>query len=405
VSRDEDKKRKIRTSQSVEDIKLDVKLSRSGSISDTSLGMHQVIKNGCKKRKPSAEDDVAGNKKSFRRNNSITDPILREPLNTALANAAASSHPPHPQTAPARTESRPALFPTVEEDPTGLADPMDQNMDTIGGPDFVELTRSHYVKSLRENNRFGGPQTQDPNAHVQIRSNSVPEGSPITYSTCSSPVVAISLMHNSSFVEVSNDYPDTRPNLISVSTPTTLMSTPPPVTAMVPLPFGEDPRNLDLPNRAMLENLADAYFANVYSQTYAFLHRATFMENMHKHPPVLLFSMCAVAARFSEHAKLDEEFARRARDLIVRDYDSYSLEMVQSMIHMGLHDFGSNNGHKAWMFCGMAVRMGAALNMNLENRKNWDKEKTAISRESHRRTYWSYFVMDVSFFLPTLAVF
>ncbi|KAA8911529.1 fungal-specific transcription factor domain-containing protein [Sphaerosporella brunnea] len=159
-------------------------------------------------------------------------------------------------------------------------------------------------------------------------------------------------------------------------------------------PIGEDPRHPDLPGLELLRHLVDAYFSNIYSQTYAFLHRPSFEENWHKHPAVLLFSMCAVAARFSRCTKDQARiFEARARELIMQKYDDYSLEMVQSMVHMGLHDFGSNNGSKAWMFAGMAVRMGAALNMNLESRKK-DKKKDAVIKECTRRTYWSYYLMD-----------
>ncbi|PWW76942.1 hypothetical protein C7212DRAFT_357545 [Tuber magnatum] len=115
---------------------------------------------------------------------------------------------------------------------------------------------------------------------------------------------------------------------------------------------------------------------------------------MDKHLPVLLFSLCAVSARFSPSwSKYEETYAGFARDEILRNYDNNHIEVVQSMIHMGLHDFGSNNGHKAWMFAGMAVRMGAALNLNLENGKAKGAQ-TAIAREVARRTYWSYYLMD-----------
>jgi hypothetical protein len=106
--------------------------------------------------------------------------------------------------------------------------------------------------------------------------------------------------------------------------------------------------------------------------------------------------MCAVAARFSpEFAKKEEEFAVRARQLVLDNYANYSIDVVQSMVHLGLHDFGSNNGDKAWMFAGMAVRMGAAMNLNLEAGRARGVQ-TAISREVARRTYWSYYLMDVS---------
>lgn len=183
----------------------------------------------------------------------------------------------------------------------------------------------------------------------------------------------------------------------------TLTSTPPLLS--VPPPFGEDSRHSQLPNNDVLEHLINVYFTYVYSQTYAFLHRQTFTETLYKQPPVLIFSLCAVAARFSDQfSKYEEDFAGPARKLIFENYDNYSIEVVQSLVHMGLHDFGSSNGDKAWMFCGMAVRMGSALNLNLENGHAKTVIKSPIAREVARRTYWSYYLMDVSIFQAKLTL-
>lgn len=158
--------------------------------------------------------------------------------------------------------------------------------------------------------------------------------------------------------------------------------------------MGLDPRHQDLPDPGLLKHLVDVYFTSVFSQTYAFLHRPSFERELDQKPPILLFSICAVAARFSSRPDMGDHWAKRARDLIMQNYDLFTLTVIQSMINMGLHDFGSSNGHKAWMFCGMAVRMGASINLNLENKKS--KEKSIIEKEVARRTYWSYYLMDVS---------
>ena len=169
-----------------------------------------------------------------------------------------------------------------------------------------------------------------------------------------------------------------------------------PSVGSVPGPFGEDPRNHLLPDPKVLEHLVTLYFTHVYSQHYPFLHRNTFMNNLERHRPVLLFSLCAIAARFSEQYRdAEEQFAVQARQLILDNFDEQKLEVVQAMVLMGLHDFGSNNGHKAWMFAGMAVRLGAAMNLNMEPRK--EKGKSPVEIEVQRRTYWSYYLMDVSF--------
>jgi hypothetical protein len=326
------------------------------------------------------------NKKPNRGNRSRAGSMMREPLNTTLANAPAPLHPPAPLSAPARTDTKLVLFPTMEEDQTALSAPVvDHGIDSSMDHD-AHLSRIKHVKELRVNRRIQSGQD-----------SMLPDASPGSSFASASPQGSVVALHGNGFVDGHSrsfsQTTDSRHSAMSSSTPTTFVGTPPPVG--MPVVLGEDPRHVDLPNPAILRVLVDAYFANVYSQTYAFLHRPTFMANMEKHTPVLLFSMCAVAARFSSYRSWEEHFAARARDLIMENYDKYSLDVVQSLVHMGLHDFGSSNGHKAWMFAGMAVRMGAALNMNLENRKR-DKEKSTVSKECARRTYWSYYLMDVS---------
>lgn len=165
----------------------------------------------------------------------------------------------------------------------------------------------------------------------------------------------------------------------------------------IPPPMNSDSRHVGLPDAPTLEHLVGYYFTHVYSQTYAFLHRKSFMADLHKPAPyknVLLLSLCAVAARFSEDQRHHEErYAQYARQEILNNFDQNKLEVVQAMLLMGLHDFGSQNGDKAWMFCGMAVRMGAALNLNLPSKAS--PKKTFIQHEIERRTYWSYYLMDV----------
>lgn len=163
----------------------------------------------------------------------------------------------------------------------------------------------------------------------------------------------------------------------------------------VPGPIGEDPRDFQLPPPDVLEHLCGLYFTHIFSQHYPFLHRETFMANLENHRTVLLYSLCAATARFSQrHRDAEEEFAQRARQLILENFAEQKLEVVQAMVVMGLHDFGSGNGQKAWMFCGMAVRLGAAMNLNMEPKK--EKGQSPVEIEVQRRTYWSYYLMDVS---------
>lgn len=229
-------------------------------------------------------------------------------------------------------------------------------------------------------------------AYTGEHASSATETPPNSY-TSASPTTSISMEHPVTYT-INNTHPYATSSKAMSSTPT--LTNTPPLTS-IPYPLGQDARHSRLPPPDVVEHLVNVYFTFVYSQTYAFLHRQTFTETLYKQPPVLIMSLCAVAARFSEEfSKHEEEFAVPARSLIFENYDNYCVEVVQSMVHMGLHDFGSSNGDKAWMFCGMAVRMGSALNLNLENGQAKMIIKSPIAREVARRTYWSYYLMDVS---------
>ncbi|KAL7269257.1 hypothetical protein RUND412_008087 [Rhizina undulata] len=249
-----------------------------------------------------------------------------------------------------------------------------------------EKSRKYYTRQLQQQ-RFQS------NEQYAMYPKSVSETPPHSY-TSASPTSSLSGAIRENHTSFMNNGYSRSSNAFD-STPPAMT----PTMTSVSLPLGVDPRHHALPTPAMQEQLAEAYFTNIYSQTYAFLHKDTFMQNLNKQPPVLLFSLMAVSARFSEWCHMEEDWAKCARGLILEKFDSNKLEVVQSMINMGLHDFGSGNGQKGWMFAGMAVRMGAALNLNLET-KNSDTDKAtlpvqvAIKREVARRTYWAYYLMD-----------
>jgi hypothetical protein len=188
-----------------------------------------------------------------------------------------------------------------------------------------------------------------------------------------------------------------------------------------------------LPPRNVLLKLVEIYFTHVNNQTYGFLHRPTFLRHIeeNKIPDGLLYSICAISARFSTthapsplprqgHKEIaayytGEPFAVEARRLALRDFDKPTVQNVQTLLLLALHDFGGKKGHKAWMFAGMAIRMASALRLNREvdgDAIGVDKSpggqegqpygvpesRQKVSwaeREVRRRTFWACFVMDV----------
>ena len=166
-----------------------------------------------------------------------------------------------------------------------------------------------------------------------------------------------------------------------------------------------------LPARDIQEHLAEVFFDYVYCQSYPLLHKPSFMRKLSQGavPPVLTLAVCAISARFSNHPSVrtepaflrGETWASAARDIALRRYDTPNITILIVYLILGLHEFGTCQGGRSWMFGGMAQRMAYALQLHKDldhepkrrgsNEKN---ELTFTDREIRRRTMWSCFLMD-----------
>jgi hypothetical protein len=165
-----------------------------------------------------------------------------------------------------------------------------------------------------------------------------------------------------------------------------------------------------LPSKEIQEHLAEVYFDYVYGQSYPLLHKPSFMRRLAtgKVPPVLILAMCAISARFSNHPQLRTEpcflrgdsWAERAREIALKRYDAPNITILIVYLLLGLHEFGTCQGGRSWMFGGMAQRMAYALQLHKENEydplvnESDRKPLSATDREIRRRTMWSCFLMD-----------
>jgi hypothetical protein len=167
-----------------------------------------------------------------------------------------------------------------------------------------------------------------------------------------------------------------------------------------------------LPSKELQEHLAEVFFDFVYCQSYPLLHKPSFMRKLAQGtvPPVLTLAVCAISARFSTHPEVrtdpaflrGEEWARPARDIALRRYDTPNITILIVYCILGLHEFGTCQGGRSWMFGGMAQRMAYALQLHkdLEHDRSvapdsGEKEElTFTDREIRRRTMWSCFLMD-----------
>ncbi|KAF2243397.1 hypothetical protein BU26DRAFT_534319 [Trematosphaeria pertusa] len=165
-----------------------------------------------------------------------------------------------------------------------------------------------------------------------------------------------------------------------------------------------------LPPKEIQEHLAEVYFDYVYGQSYPLLHKPSFMRRLASGnvPPVLILAICAISARFSTHPQLRTEpcflrgeiWAERAREIALKRYDAPNIIILIVYLLLGLHEFGTCQGGRSWMFGGMAQRMAYALQLHKELEYDpgvGEAERKPFSltdREIRRRTMWSCFLMD-----------
>ncbi|KXT06500.1 hypothetical protein AC578_6072 [Pseudocercospora eumusae] len=166
-----------------------------------------------------------------------------------------------------------------------------------------------------------------------------------------------------------------------------------------------------LPSKELQEHLAEVFFDYVYGQSYHLLHKPSFMRKLAQGtvPPVLMLAVCAISARFSNHPHVrtepaflrGENWASAAREIALRRYDTPNITILICYLILGLHEFGTCQGGRSWMFGGMAQRMAYALQLH-KDLDHDPKDRTPggrnsltfTDREIRRRTMWSCFLMD-----------
>ena len=165
-----------------------------------------------------------------------------------------------------------------------------------------------------------------------------------------------------------------------------------------------------LPPSDLQEHLSEVYFENVYGQAYPLLHKPSYMRKLKNGtlPPVLVLSVCAVAARFSSSPRLNspskqflrgEEWAAPARDICTRRYESPNITILTCLLILGLHEFGTCQGGRSWALGGQAIRMAFALQLHKDleydpTSRHGKGKLSFVDREIRRRIMWSCFIMD-----------
>ncbi|KAG7407982.1 putative transcriptional regulatory protein [Fusarium oxysporum f. sp. raphani] len=129
-----------------------------------------------------------------------------------------------------------------------------------------------------------------------------------------------------------------------------------------------------LPSKEIQEHLAEVFFDNICGQSYHLLHKPSYMRKLKNGtlPPVLVLTVCAVAARFISNPLVSssgpefvcgEEWASHARDICTRRYEWPNLTILTCLLILGLHEFGTCQGGRSWALGGQAIRMAFALQL------------------------------------------
>jgi hypothetical protein len=159
------------------------------------------------------------------------------------------------------------------------------------------------------------------------------------------------------------------------------------------------PRQLhvDLPPVAMRKELAELYFEYIHDQFHSIYHRASFMDDLldNQIPPVVLFAIFALSARFSINAAFAGadprgrgEIYRVASESLLNIRD-ISPAAVQAYLLLGAYAAASGEIETENLYYGLAGRTSLLLDLpNIEG-------SGPIERETNIRTWWAICMVDV----------
>ncbi|KAF8634763.1 hypothetical protein AX15_000726 [Amanita polypyramis BW_CC] len=171
------------------------------------------------------------------------------------------------------------------------------------------------------------------------------------------------------------------------------------------------PASLDLPPPRILSKMIDVYYNNVWS-TFPFLPTRPTIESLLSSVPIqsetfttMLFALCAYCSHLSptsEHSMGIGDASKVAADLWYErarlgvfscTRRGSSVELVQALLLLALNDHGKGNETQAWIFVGMAVRIGQDMDLNGDLPTTYLKKNFPLEEIRLRRNIWSVSLM------------
>ncbi|KAL9094982.1 MAG: hypothetical protein Q9165_002584 [Trypethelium subeluteriae] len=148
------------------------------------------------------------------------------------------------------------------------------------------------------------------------------------------------------------------------------------------IPFYDSSR---MPPSELITHLCSTFFEHL-GCNFPFLQKERFMRDLEEKEveAILVDSVCAMAARFSQHPMLKNShlnsegqmeknrvppseyglvFAQRAKSAIIDTFSCPSVAAVQAALLLAYDEFGRNRDSGLWMYLGIAIRMAQDLGM------------------------------------------
>ncbi|GAN11473.1 conserved hypothetical protein [Mucor ambiguus] len=164
----------------------------------------------------------------------------------------------------------------------------------------------------------------------------------------------------------------------------------------------------DFPPPEIVTHLIDLFFQYLNS-VFPFVHRARLKQSMNEGTvsKPLLWSVMAIAARFSDHPNIKtdppywagEKFAMKATSLINATLLEPTIPNLQFWGIMSCLEYGRASGSKAWIYGGIAVRICQELGLNKEETLATpilavDGSIDHVAMALRRRIFWSTLCID-----------
>ncbi|KAH9858030.1 fungal-specific transcription factor domain-containing protein [Lenzites betulinus] len=173
---------------------------------------------------------------------------------------------------------------------------------------------------------------------------------------------------------------------------------------------------VEMPPPDMQTHLLHLYFTYVHP-FFPVIHKQDFLYhyNSFRHPmqrpcKMLLLSMFAIAARYSDRPtdhpghnvghdlRAGQQYAEDAHKLLDRKYQTSRPSTCQALLLLAIREFGMGAMDKGWLYSGMALRMAIDVGMN-RNADSWTTDGktpvfTSAEKQIRKHIWWSCCICD-----------